>query len=79
MTAMTGDELRARIQKLGVSYTRAAELLGLSRPGLYHQLRGETPVSRRTVLLLAVLERGAGAEHDGSAGAQAARAASSTR
>jgi hypothetical protein len=54
---MTGEELRQRIEGLGVSFTDAAALLGLSRPGLYHQLRGENRVSRQTELLLAVLER----------------------
>ena len=55
---MTGTELRERIDRLGLTYIQAAGLLGLSRAGLNHQMRGVHPVSRQTELLLAVLEAG---------------------
>lgn len=53
---MDGNELRDRLDKLQLTYRAAAERLGLSVPGLYHQLRGQRPVSRQTELLLEVLE-----------------------
>jgi plasmid maintenance system antidote protein VapI len=68
---MTGDQLRQRIRRLGVTYTSAAALLGISRATLNHQMRGVYPVSRQTALLLAALEREA-AEED-AAGAPVAR------
>jgi hypothetical protein len=57
---MTGDELRQRIQRLDVTYSRAAQLLGLSRSGLNGQMRGDRPVSRQTAIIIDQLERGAG-------------------
>jgi hypothetical protein len=54
---MDGAELRRRIDNLGVTYTAAARLLGLTLGGLNHQLRGERPVSRQTELLLERLEQ----------------------
>ena len=54
---MNGGELRSRIDGLNLPYARAAELLGLSTPGLHHQMRAERPVSRQTQLLVAFLER----------------------
>jgi hypothetical protein len=53
---MTGDQLRRRINKLGLHYTEAAGLLGLSLAGLHHQMRGERGVTRQTELLLEQLE-----------------------
>jgi hypothetical protein len=53
---MTGAQLRQRIDKLGVYYTEAAKLLGLSLPGLHHQLRGERAVTRQTEMLLERIE-----------------------
>jgi hypothetical protein len=53
---MTGEELRQRIQRLGITYTDAAALLGLSRPGLYHQLRDECRSPAKTMLLVERLE-----------------------
>jgi hypothetical protein len=55
---MTGAELRHRIKRLGLSYTAAAPKLGLSLPGLNHQMRGLRAVSCQTALLLECLERG---------------------
>jgi hypothetical protein len=52
-----GWELRRRIFHLRISYTRAAELLGLTLDGLQKQMRGDRPVSRQTQLLLECLER----------------------
>jgi hypothetical protein len=54
---MTGEELRERIKRLGLSYTAAAPRLGLSLPGLHHNMRGETPIGRQTEIILAMLER----------------------
>ena len=53
---MSGDELRARIKRLGITYARAAEQLGLSLDGLNKQMRGDTKVSRQTATILAGLE-----------------------
>jgi hypothetical protein len=54
---MTGAELRARIDNLGLSYTEAAKKLGLSLPGLQHNLRDERPIGRQTELLLECVEK----------------------
>jgi hypothetical protein len=54
---MTGDELRERIKRLGLSYRAAAPRLGLSLSGLHHNLRNETSISRQTEIILAMLER----------------------
>jgi hypothetical protein len=59
---MTGNELRARIDRLGLTYTEAAPLLGLAYGGLHHQMRGERAVTRQTELLLEQLERPCRAE-----------------
>jgi hypothetical protein len=53
---MIGDELRQRIVKLGLTYTDAAPLLGLSGRGLHHQMRGERPVTKQTEMLLERIE-----------------------
>ena len=53
---MTGDELRDRIDRLGLTYREAASLLGLTYGGLHHQMRGERPVTRQTEILLEQLE-----------------------
>jgi hypothetical protein len=49
---MTGNELRARIDKLGLTYSEAADRLGLSLAGLNHQMRGIRPVGRQTEIIL---------------------------
>jgi hypothetical protein len=54
---MTGDELRRRIDRLGLTYTDAARQLGLSLPGLNHQMRGVRPVGQQTEIILDMLER----------------------
>ena len=38
---LSAAELRARIKRLGISQTEAAERLGLSANGLYKQFHGE--------------------------------------
>jgi transcriptional regulator with XRE-family HTH domain len=58
--AMSGDELRERIKALGLTYAAAAERLGLTLNGLNKQLRGDTGVSRQTVVILGFLEAEAG-------------------
>ena len=54
---MTGNELRTRIDQLGLTYREAARLLGLTSGGLHHQMRGERAVTRQTALLLERLEQ----------------------
>jgi hypothetical protein len=54
---MTGNELRARIDELGLTYGAAAARLGLSLAGLNHQMRGVRPVGRQTELLLECVEK----------------------
>jgi hypothetical protein len=54
---MTGSDLRRRLNQLGLSYSEAAQLLGLSLPGLNHQMRDVHPITRQTELLLERLEQ----------------------
>src|SRR6516164_3283970 len=70
---MTGDELRERIKRLGLSYTAAAPRLGLSLSGLHHNLRNETPIGRQTEIILDMLEREFG-QPGGASGATSGRA-----
>jgi transcriptional regulator with XRE-family HTH domain len=56
MMPMTGDELRRRVDRLGLTYREAAEALGLSLAGLNHQMRGVRSVSRQTEMLLERIE-----------------------
>jgi hypothetical protein len=53
---ISGDELRSRIKRLGMTYARAAERLGLSLDGLNKQMRGDRAVSRQTEIILDCLE-----------------------
>jgi hypothetical protein len=53
---ISGPELRARIDKLGLTYTAAAEALGLTMDGLHKQMRGARCVSRQTEIILERLE-----------------------
>jgi hypothetical protein len=55
--AISGEELRARIGRLGMTYTLAAERLGLTLAGLNKQMRGDRAVSRQTAIILDFLER----------------------
>jgi hypothetical protein len=64
---MTGDELRERIKRLGLSYRAAAPRLGLSLSGLHHNLRNETTIGRQTEIILELLERGCSAGPDNPA------------
>jgi hypothetical protein len=61
---MTGEELRRRIARLGLSYRKAAPLLGLSLSGLHHNLRDERPIGRPTEIILGYLEKEAHASHN---------------
>jgi len=54
---MTGNELRQRIDRLGLTYRAAAEKLGLSLPGLNHQMRDVHPVNRQTEIILLMIEK----------------------
>ena len=53
---LSAAELRARIKRLGITQTEAAERLGLSANGLYKQLHGERKVSRQTEIILDLIE-----------------------
>jgi transcriptional regulator with XRE-family HTH domain len=55
--SVSGDELRHRVKALGLTYTQAAERLGLSRDGLNKQMRGDRRVGRQTLIILDFLER----------------------
>jgi hypothetical protein len=55
--AISGDKLRARVKRLGITYAQAAERLGLSLDGLNKQMRGDHKVSRQTEIVLDYLER----------------------
>jgi hypothetical protein len=54
---ISGDDLRRRIRRLGITYARAADCLGLTLGGLNKQMNGDNPVSRQTTLLLEYVER----------------------
>jgi transcriptional regulator with XRE-family HTH domain len=53
---ISGEELRERVKRLGMTYARAAERLGLSLDGLNKQMRGDHRVSRQTAIILDCLE-----------------------
>jgi hypothetical protein len=53
---MRANELKKRLDGLGISRRAAAAGLGLGERGLYRQLSGERAVSRQTEMLLEVLE-----------------------
>jgi hypothetical protein len=55
---MTKEEFKERLDRLGLSRQEAADRLGLSLRGLFHQLSGERHVTRQTEMLLDQLERG---------------------
>jgi hypothetical protein len=54
--ALSGDEVRTRIKRLGLTYARAADQLGLTLDGLNKQMRGDRPVSRQTEIILDQIE-----------------------
>ena len=54
---MTGEALRAAIDKWGVPYNRVAPWLGLSIDGLHKQIRGEREVSLQTRALFRRIDR----------------------
>ena len=56
-SAMTGDELRARLDRWEMTRAEAAEKLGLSLSGLWDQMSGRNPVSRQTKIILEYRER----------------------
>ena len=56
VSGISGDELRARIDRLGLLYNEAAQKLGLSRNGLYKQMSGERRVGRQTAIILDLIE-----------------------
>jgi hypothetical protein len=54
---LSGDRLRARIKRLGLTYVDAAPKLGLTLDGLHKQMRGTNRVSRQTAIILGYLEQ----------------------
>jgi hypothetical protein len=54
---ISGEELRRRIDALGLSYVEASRKLGLTEDGLYKQMRGTRRVGRQTAIILGYLER----------------------
>jgi hypothetical protein len=54
---MLAPDFKRRLGRLGLPRREAAAALGLSLDGLFHQLRGDRPISRQTELLLDCLER----------------------
>ena len=54
---MRADEFKKRLDRLGLPRQEAADRLGLSLQGLFHQMRGDRPVSRQTEIILGHLER----------------------
>jgi len=48
--------LRVRVERLGLTYTAAAPLLGLTLDGLRKQMGGDRPVSRQTEIILDQIE-----------------------
>jgi hypothetical protein len=61
---IAGDELRARIKRLGMTYARAADQLGLTLDGLNKQMRGDRKVGRQTEIILGHLEYRAREQHN---------------
>jgi len=53
---ISGDELRARVDRLGSTYGKAAAQLGLTRDGLNKQMRGISKVSRQTEIILELID-----------------------
>jgi hypothetical protein len=64
-SAISGAQLRARIKRMGITYARAAERLGLSLDGLNKQMRGDNPVSQQTAIILRMLELQPGLNQEG--------------
>jgi len=56
---ISGDELRGRIKHLGLTYTLAADQLGLTIDGLNKQMRGDRKVSRQTEIIIDLMEENA--------------------
>jgi hypothetical protein len=56
LAEMNAADFRERLDRLGLTRKEAADRLGLSLQGLFHQLRGDRAVSRQTQLLLKRLE-----------------------
>ena len=53
---ISGAQLRARLDQLGLTYTEAAPLLGLTLDGLRKQMGGLRRVSRQTEIILDQIE-----------------------
>ena len=53
---ISGTELRARIDALGLTYVEAAWQLGLTEDGLYKAMSGARRVGRQTEIILGQIE-----------------------
>lgn len=53
---ISGDELRRRIDRLGLTNAEAARRLGLTESGLYKAMSGVRRVGRQTEIILGHLE-----------------------
>jgi hypothetical protein len=53
---ISGQELRSRIDALGLTYAEAARQLGLTEDGLYKAMRGDRRVGRQTEIILGQIE-----------------------
>ena len=51
-----GERLRARIDRLGLSYAEAARRLGLTADGLQKKMRGDRPIGRQTEIILDLMD-----------------------
>ena len=55
-STISGEQLRARIKRLGLTYVEAAPRFGLTLDGLHKQMNGLRPVSRQTEIILELRE-----------------------
>jgi len=65
---ISGEELRRRVDRLGLTYVEAARRLGLTEDGLHKAMSGARRVGRQTEIILDCLEHhrptaGSGAGH----------------
>jgi transcriptional regulator with XRE-family HTH domain len=54
---ISGEELRRRIDRLGLTYSEAARRLGLTVDGLQKQMRGVRRIGRQTEIILGYIEK----------------------
>ena len=54
---ISGQELRERIQRFGITFTEAAQWFGVTRDGLAKMLSGRNPVNKPTRIILQLREQ----------------------